>query len=337
MLSLWLPPCKSLLPAFPHTQVGVGAFVVTRGRREVLAVKERFGSEALRSLWKLPTGLVDRGEDLSTAILRELKEETGLSDTHVLRVLNMRHMHGLPFGKSDMFFCLLVECRNPTLPKLYDDPNHEIAACAWLSFEALLAQPAFDDSEARRDQHGPLALPEMLRQCVRAADAWLQDPTTFSSHIPNDSMNRTNAPFGEGQENLLAPHNTSPLLLVDPATQPNDKLASAQLFANLEHEIVDPLNTTISTSISSESSIITSSNNPDFQLPGLDSKFNSDTGQLNTNPNGSSSCSSLNNSICISDNIQGRTHSDRVGKRKGFDSASLRVSMKGANSHMLYY
>lgn len=54
--------------------VGVGAIVVDRGR--VLLVRR--GTEPLRGQWSLPGGLVEVGEALTAALVREVNEETGL-------------------------------------------------------------------------------------------------------------------------------------------------------------------------------------------------------------------------------------------------------------------
>lgn len=54
---------------------GVGA-VIFRGE-EVLLVRR--GQEPARDSWSLPGGLVEVGETLTTAIRREIAEETGLS------------------------------------------------------------------------------------------------------------------------------------------------------------------------------------------------------------------------------------------------------------------
>jgi mutator protein MutT len=54
--------------------VGVGAVIFDRGR--VLLVKR--GHEPLKGEWSLPGGALDVGETLHAAVVREVREETGL-------------------------------------------------------------------------------------------------------------------------------------------------------------------------------------------------------------------------------------------------------------------
>lgn len=49
------------------------------------------------------TGLVDRGENVPDAVEREVMEETGLN-VKFEKILVVRQSHGLPFGRSDIFF-----------------------------------------------------------------------------------------------------------------------------------------------------------------------------------------------------------------------------------------
>lgn len=60
---------------FPEVPLlGVGAVVVHQGR--VLLVQR--GREPLKGQWSLPGGLLEVGESLEAAVVREVEEETGL-------------------------------------------------------------------------------------------------------------------------------------------------------------------------------------------------------------------------------------------------------------------
>jgi 8-oxo-dGTP diphosphatase len=71
------------LPA-DHPVVGVGGVVVHDGR--VLLIRR--GKQPLEGRWSVPGGSVELGESLEEAVVRELREETGV-DVRPLRLLTV--------------------------------------------------------------------------------------------------------------------------------------------------------------------------------------------------------------------------------------------------------
>ena len=145
MLTRWLTDTPSKLTANASHQVGVGAFVVN-AKRQVLVVKEALGPLRGTGIWKMPTGLVDCGEDVTTAAAREVEEETGVVATPVA-VLALRQAHGFGVAaKSDIFFCVELKpvdeaaAVDATL-KLQAD---EIEEAAWMDLDEYASMPFFD-------------------------------------------------------------------------------------------------------------------------------------------------------------------------------------------------
>eukprot|EP00897_Mesotaenium_endlicherianum_P009411 jgi/Mesen1/8499/ME000480S07864 len=68
----------------------------------MLVVQEKNGPLRGLGCWKMPTGLVNRAEDICAGAVREVKEETGI-DAEFLEILAIRQSHGMSFGVSDMF------------------------------------------------------------------------------------------------------------------------------------------------------------------------------------------------------------------------------------------
>ena len=78
------------------------------GKKKLLLVQEKSGPLRGSGIWKLPTGLVEQGEDIATAAEREVLEETGVA-ARFIGVLCFRHAHDALFGKSDLFFLCLLQ------------------------------------------------------------------------------------------------------------------------------------------------------------------------------------------------------------------------------------
>ncbi|KAI9177008.1 hypothetical protein LWI28_009821 [Acer negundo] len=84
MLVKWIPGTFDTLPANASHRVGIGAFVMN-DKGEVLVVRERNGRFKGTNVWKLPTRTIDEGEDICTATIREIKEETGAKPPVILQ------------------------------------------------------------------------------------------------------------------------------------------------------------------------------------------------------------------------------------------------------------
>ncbi|KAF2305560.1 hypothetical protein GH714_006754 [Hevea brasiliensis] len=135
MLVYWIPETASTIPANASHRVGVGA-IVFNDKREVLVVQEKSGRFRGTGVWKIPTGVVDEGEDVFMAAVREVKEETGI-DTDFQEILAFRQSHKSFFGKSDLFFLCFLR------PLSFDIQKQEleIEAAQWIPFEEYAAQP----------------------------------------------------------------------------------------------------------------------------------------------------------------------------------------------------
>jgi ADP-ribose pyrophosphatase YjhB (NUDIX family) len=139
MMTHWLAEGESRLPPNASHQVGVGCVVIHEGK--LLLVQEKNGPLRGSGIWKLPTGLVEVGEDLALAAEREVLEETGIHSKFE-KLLAFRQAHNILFGKSDLFFlCVLT-------PTSFDiNPQEvEIHDCKWKEPSSLLEQPFFKKS-----------------------------------------------------------------------------------------------------------------------------------------------------------------------------------------------
>ncbi|KAL2332829.1 hypothetical protein Fmac_014042 [Flemingia macrophylla] len=135
MLVYWIPKTGCTIPPNASHRVGVGA-IVLKDTKEVLVVQEKRGGFHGIGVWKMPTGVVDAGEEIFEAAIREVKEETGI-DTEFVEVLAFRHTHNSLFGKSDLSFVCMLR------PLSFDIKKQEleIEAAQWMPFEEFADQP----------------------------------------------------------------------------------------------------------------------------------------------------------------------------------------------------
>nr|ACU19060.1 unknown [Glycine max] len=141
MLVYWIPESPSTIPANATHRVGVGSFVMNE-KQEVLVVQENSGLFQGTGVWKFPTGVIDQGEDICVAAVREVKEETGV-DSEFVEVLAFRQSHNSFFEKSDLFFMCMLR----PLSSDIQAQRLEILNAQWMPFEEYAAQPFIQKSE----------------------------------------------------------------------------------------------------------------------------------------------------------------------------------------------
>ena len=139
--SCWLPPTRTRCRWATH-QVGGCGFVLN-DKGELLVIKEwRFDDNGVRqpsAQWKMPGGMLNKGESFADGICREVLEETGVQ-TRFVSLLTFWHRHGVSTnfaaaegGKSDMYFCARLEPVTDEI-RLQED---EISACEWQDLRAF--------------------------------------------------------------------------------------------------------------------------------------------------------------------------------------------------------
>ncbi|KAK1439761.1 hypothetical protein QVD17_05581 [Tagetes erecta] len=135
MLVYWIPKTNHTLPPNASHRVGVASFVVNN-KGELLVVQEKSGAFKGTNVWKLPTGTVEEGEDISAAAIREVKEEAGI-DTEFIEVLAFRQSHKSFFSKSDLMFVCMLKPTSFDIEK----QDSEIEAAQWMPVEEYANQP----------------------------------------------------------------------------------------------------------------------------------------------------------------------------------------------------
>lgn len=96
---------EAYLPLFATHGIGVGAVVLSE-QRELLTVLERRDVAKRPGHFKLPGGMLEKGEHMAEGVVREVFEETGVR-TEFQGLISFRHVHRGQFGASNLY----VVCR----------------------------------------------------------------------------------------------------------------------------------------------------------------------------------------------------------------------------------
>ncbi|CAE5976084.1 unnamed protein product [Arabidopsis arenosa] len=137
MLVSWISETPDTIPANASHVVGAGALVINKNTKEVLVVQERSGFFKDKNVWKLPTGVINEGEDIWTGIAREVEEETGIIADFVEILAFRQSLKAILKKKTDMFFLCVLS------PRSYDitEQKSEILQAKWMPIQEYVDQP----------------------------------------------------------------------------------------------------------------------------------------------------------------------------------------------------
>jgi ADP-ribose pyrophosphatase YjhB (NUDIX family) len=129
---------KREFPVCP--MVGVGAVIVHEGR--VLLVQR--GHEPAKGKWSIPGGLIELGESLSDAVVREVREETGLAVEPValVELIDRIHREGERVRYHYVIADYLCRVTDGELSAASDaDAVRWVERAEWNSHSALVLDP----------------------------------------------------------------------------------------------------------------------------------------------------------------------------------------------------
>jgi 8-oxo-dGTP diphosphatase len=101
----------------------IAALVFIQKNGTILLVRQSYGNR----YWSLPGGMVEHGESVDQAAIREVKEETGLE----VRIKRLVGVYSLPASNS-IAITFEAEIIGGVLA-----PDHEVSACQYFQFENL--------------------------------------------------------------------------------------------------------------------------------------------------------------------------------------------------------
>ncbi|MFB3889429.1 MAG: NUDIX hydrolase [Candidatus Bathyarchaeia archaeon] len=120
---------KRLYP--DHPVVGVGAIILKQGK----ILLEKRGNEPAKGQWTIPGGVVEVGESLEDAVLRETLEETGLTGEKPERIDVVDQVHRDSMGRIEYHYVIVdyIVRVKPSEPKAASDAE----ALRWVPLDEV--------------------------------------------------------------------------------------------------------------------------------------------------------------------------------------------------------
>ena len=147
--------------------VGVGGVVIVGGR----ALLIRRGSEPLLGQWSIPGGTLELGESLESGVIRELKEETGLT----VRIVEMIEVFDRIYeDEADAAGGETGKSSNAATAKKKGPRYHYVIIdylCERLDGEAKAGSDVTDVALATEDEFAKYGLTETATRILRKAFA----------------------------------------------------------------------------------------------------------------------------------------------------------------------
>ena len=119
---------NAIIPTAANHTLGVGAVVIVDNK--LLVIKERISNVG----FKLPGGHIDNCEMISTAIVREVKEETGI-DVEFESIISLGHFYPHQFHKSNLYILCIANAKSY---EINIEDTDEIIEAKWIDVNEYL-------------------------------------------------------------------------------------------------------------------------------------------------------------------------------------------------------
>jgi len=120
---------NAIIPTAANHTLGVGA-VVINDKNEILVIKEKVSNLG----YKLPGGHIDNGEMISSALEREVLEETGVI-VEFESIISLGHFYPHQFHKSNLYVLCIA---SPKTFEINIQDTHEIIDAKWIDVNKYL-------------------------------------------------------------------------------------------------------------------------------------------------------------------------------------------------------